>query len=195
MGCGVRMSVTDEIKARLDIVNYIQQVAPLKKAGRNYKALCPFHSEKTPSFVVNPESQTWRCFGSCAEGGDIFAFAQKYHGWSFPEALEELGKLAGVEVHQQSAEQKQQTARLDELRGLMQTAADFYHDHLWHNQEVLAYTRDQRGFSDETIETYGIGYAPDGWQNSIEYLDRTGICRSRSDRSRPGPAQRAGPRV
>jgi DNA primase len=169
-----RMSVTDDIKSRLDIVSFIQQYVPLKRAGRNYKACCPFHSEKTPSFVVNPDSQTWRCFGSCADGGDIFNFAQKYHGWSFPEALQELGKLAGVEVQQQSAEQKQQAARLDGLRGLMQVASDLYHEQLWHTEEVLRYAREKRGFSDETIQTWGIGYAPDGWQNVLTALTQLG---------------------
>ncbi|MAS35938.1 MAG: DNA primase [Anaerolineaceae bacterium] len=168
------MSVTDEIKSRLDIVNYIQQFVPLKRAGRNYKACCPFHSEKTPSFVVNPETQTWRCFGSCADGGDIFSFAQKYHGWVFPEALNELGKLAGVEVQQQSAEQKQQIERLDQLRGLMQAAADYYHEQLGYADEVLRYVRDRRGFTDETIVTYGIGYAPDGWQHTHDYMTQLG---------------------
>jgi DNA primase len=168
------MSVTDEIKSRLDIVNFIQQYVPLKRAGRNYKACCPFHSEKTPSFVVNPESQTWRCFGSCADGGDIFNFAQKYHGWSFSEALQELGKLAGVEVHQQSAEQKQQAARLDMLRGLLQAAADYFHEQLWQTADVLRYAREKRGFNDEAIQTYGIGYAPDGWQNAINILTQLG---------------------
>lgn len=168
------MSVTDEIKSRLDIVNYIHQFVPLKKAGRNYKANCPFHSEKTPSFVVNPESQTWRCFGSCAEGGDIFSFAQKFHGWAFAEALDELGKLAGVQVREQTAQQKQQAARLDELRGLTQTTADFYYQQLLRNESVLAYVRERRGFTDETIEIYGIGYAPDGWQTTRDYLAQIG---------------------
>ena len=168
------MSVTDEIKARLDIVSYIQQYAPLKKAGRNYKAACPFHNEKTPSFVVNPETQTWRCFGSCADGGDVFSFAQKYHGWDFREALHELGALAGVEVQQQSEAQRQQAARLDALRGLMQTAADFYHEQLWQNPNVLRYVRERRGFSDETLADYDIGYAPKGWQTTLEYLVNLG---------------------
>lgn len=168
------MSVTDEIKTRLDIVNYIQQFVPLKRAGRTYKACCPFHNEKTPSFVVNPESQTWRCFGSCAEGGDIFSFAQKYHGWVFSEALQELGKLAGVEIQQQSAEQKQQAARLDALRGLMQAAADYFGEQLQYAGDVLRYVREKRGFTDETIQTYAIGYAPDGWHTTLDYLKQLG---------------------
>ncbi len=164
------MSVTDEIKTQLDIVSYIHQFVPLKKAGRNFKACCPFHSEKTPSFVVNPETQTWRCFGSCAEGGDIISFAQKYHGWDFREALEALGQQAGVEVHQQSAEQKQRAEWLDSMRGLMQAAADFYQDALGRNEAVLRYVHETRGFNEETVSVYQIGYAPDGWQTTLDFL-------------------------
>src|SRR5574340_1013020 len=92
------MSVTDEIKAQIDIVELINSYTPLKKAGRNYKALCPFHQEKTPSFGVFPESGTWRCFGACGEGGDIFAFVMKKEGWDFREALRALAERAGVEL-------------------------------------------------------------------------------------------------
>src|SRR5262245_1497043 len=113
------MTVVDDIKAKLDIVSYVQQYVPLKKAGRTFKAVCPFHAERTPSFVVNPDTQTWRCFGACGDGGDIFSFAMKRHGWSFSEALQELGRQAGVEVHKQTPEQKAKDERLDALRGLV----------------------------------------------------------------------------
>ncbi|PJF33613.1 MAG: DNA primase, partial [Phototrophicales bacterium] len=117
------MSVTDDIKSRIDIASYIQRYVPsLKKAGRNYKACCPFHNEKTPSFVVNPETQTWRCFGACAEGGDLFTFAQKMHGWDFKEALRELGEQAGVQIREQTPEQKSREEHLDRLRGILTTA-------------------------------------------------------------------------
>jgi len=173
------MSTTDEIKARLDIVNYIQQYVPLKKAGRNFKACCPFHAENTPSFVVNPDTQSWRCFGACAEGGDIFSFAMKHQGWSFKEALEQLGNQAGVEVKKISPEQKQRSDSQDKLRGLLQTAADFYHTHLMSGDtpdvhETMRYVKDKRGLTDETIKQFGIGYAPQGWQNMIEVLTDLG---------------------
>lgn len=163
------MSQTDEIKSKLDIVGYIQQYASLKRAGRTYKACCPFHSEKTPSFVVNPDKQTWRCFGACNEGGDIFTFAQKYHHWSFSEALEELGRLAGVEVRPQSPLDRQKEERRERLRGLMKAASDYYHAQLLNGSsasvDVLRYAKEKRGFSDETITRYQIGYAPQGWQH------------------------------
>ena len=94
------MSVAEEIKARLDLVAYISETVSLKKAGRTFKARCPFHQERTPSFVVFPETQTWRCFGACGEGGDIFAFAMKQHGWDFKEALTNLAERAGVEIQE-----------------------------------------------------------------------------------------------
>lgn len=168
------MSVADEIKSRIDIVSYIQQHVPLKKAGRYYKANCPFHSEKTPSFIVNPDSQSWRCFGSCAEGGDLFTFAQKHHGWSFREALEELGRQAGVEVRSQTAEQRRQVERQDVLRGMLQTAADWFQERLWATPSVLDYSRARRGFSDETLREVALGHAPPGWQNLREHMQKLG---------------------
>lgn len=169
------MSITDEIKSRIDIVNYVQQFVPLKKAGRYYKACCPFHAEKTPSFVVNPDTQTWRCFGACAEGGDLFSFAMKKQGWDFREALEQLGQQAGVEVHPQTPEDRHRTDHLDKLRGMIKMAGDIYHEHLLSdaNDDVratLRYTMEKRGFSMETIKTFGIGYAPPGWQNMVDEL-------------------------
>lgn len=167
------MSLADEIKARLDIVSYVQQFVPIKKAGRLYKAPCPFHAEKTPSFVVNPDKQTWRCFGACAEGGDVFNFAQKLHGWTFKEALKELGRQVGVEVEQTTPQQRSQSEHLDALRGLMDAAAQFYHERLLDPDdptavEVLRYAREKRGFSDDTIRRFQIGYAPPGWQTLLE---------------------------
>ncbi|MFN8565700.1 MAG: DNA primase [Anaerolineae bacterium] len=173
------MSVADEIKSKLDIVQYIQRYVPLKKAGRSWKACCPFHSEKTPSFVVNENNQTWRCFGACAEGGDIFNFAMKYHNWSFTEALEELGKLAGIETRKQTPEQRQHYEELDRLRGLMKSAADYFLDQLYDAQNpaavaTLSYARNKRGLSDETIRRFGIGFAPPGWQHAIETFTALG---------------------
>lgn len=173
------MTVVDEIKAKLDIVSYIQQYVPLRKAGRSYKACCPFHVEKTPSFVVNPDTQSWRCFGACNEGGDIFSFVQKRHGWSFSEALQELGRQAGVEVRKQTPEQKAKDERLDTLRGLVKAAADYYAQSLLNEHDLraiaaLQYAREKRGFNDETIERFGIGYAPDGWHNALDHLKLLG---------------------
>jgi DNA primase len=173
------MSVVDEIKSRLDIVDYVQRTVPLKKAGRYYKAPCPFHSERTPSFVVNQDTQSWRCFGACAEGGDVFSFAMKQNGWTFSEAMTELGKLVGIETTQQTPEQKTQNEQVDRLRGLLKTIADAYHDKLFDAKDpqavaALNYARTKRGLTDETLKKFGVGFAPPGWHFALEYLTHLG---------------------
>lgn len=162
------MSAIEEIKSRLDIVQYIQQYVPLRKQGRYFKAPCPFHSENTPSFVVYEDRQSWRCFGACAEGGDIFKFAQKFHGWSFKEALEELGKRAGVEVRQQTPEQRAKGEQNDRLRALVKHAVELYHETLLNPavpgaDAALDYAHGKRGLSDATIARFQVGFAPDDW--------------------------------
>lgn len=171
------MSVTDEIKSRIDIVSYIQRHVPaLKKAGRNHKACCPFHNEKTPSFVVNPERQTWHCFGACSEGGDLFTFAQKMHGWDFKEALRELAAEADVELRAQTPEQKTAADRLDALRGLVSTAAEFFQRRLEMDDAsaVRKYIGEGRGLSDETRGAFQLGYAPESWDWLLNSLRRLG---------------------
>ncbi|MCC7450057.1 MAG: DNA primase [Anaerolineae bacterium] len=165
------MSVTEEIKARLDIVNVVSQYVQLKKAGRNYKAPCPFHAERTPSFVVFPDSGTWRCFGACGEGGDIFNFVMKKEGLDFASALKFLAEKAGVELHERSPEQVSQDERLDKLRGLLQETATFFHDKLSQpeGRSALAYAH-KRGLSDDTLNQFVVGYAPDGWRNALDHL-------------------------
>jgi DNA primase len=175
----IDLSVTDEIKSRIDLVGYIQQYVQLDRAGRYYKACCPFHHEKTPSFVVNADTQTWRCFGACTEGGDLFSFAMKYHGLSFKEALEQLGQQAGVEVRKQTPQQRTRDEHAEKLRGLLKTAADIYHEHLLSDSSdavrtTLRYTTEKRGFTLETIKNFGIGYAPPGWQNLLDELQHLG---------------------
>jgi DNA primase len=167
------MSVVDEIKSRLDIVQYISRTVPLKRAGRTFKACCPFHGEKTPSFVVDPGRQSWRCFGACSTGGDVVSFAMRQHGWTFTEALTELGKLTGVEVRPRSPEQQARDEHADRLRGLLKAAADFYHERLHDPNDpeavqTLTYAREKRGLWDDTIARFTIGYAPPGWRNALD---------------------------
>ncbi len=167
------MSTTDEIKSRIDIVSYVQRHVPsLKKAGRNHKACCPFHNEKTPSFVVNPVRQTWHCFGACAEGGDLFTFAQKMHGWDFKEALRELAAEAGVELQRQTPAQKSRSDHLEKLRGIVSSAAEFFQDALRPESAagIRSYLRDQRGLSDATVQAFQIGYAPQSWDFMLRAL-------------------------
>ena len=167
------MSTTDDIKARIDIVSYVQRFVPgLKKAGRNHKACCPFHNEKTPSFVVNPARQTWHCFGACAEGGDLFTFAQKLHGWDFKEALRELAAEAGVQLRPQTPAQKSRSDHQEKLRGIAASAADFFQSALRRDSAagVRAYLRDERGLTDGTVRDFKIGFAPQSWDFMLRAL-------------------------
>ena len=100
------MTTTEEIKSRLDIVETISKYVELKQSGSNFKGLCPFHTEKTPSFFIFPNTQTWRCFGSCATGGDLFEFHMKIENIPFIESLQTLAKDAGVELQQHQPKEK-----------------------------------------------------------------------------------------
>lgn len=174
------MNVTDDIKSRIDIVDLINAYTPLKKAGRSYKALCPFHSEKTPSFVVFPDSQTWRCFGACGEGGDIFSFMMKKEGWDFAETLRVLAEQAGVELEPVTAKQAASKETADRLRELLGEAAHFYHRHLLNSPQAYAARQyvEKRGLLPETLDRFQIGYAPEGWENTINHLTGKGYERS-----------------
>jgi DNA primase len=170
------VSVIDEIKDRLDIVEVISAYIPLQKSGRNYKALCPFHSEKTPSFVVFPDSQHWHCFGACSEGGDVFTFVMKREGWDFRTALEELARRAGVELRPRTPAQAQAEDEADRLRGLLVTAAQYYHHLLRHAPEAevaQAYVA-RRALSEETVEHFLLGYSLPGWERTRAYLTERG---------------------
>ena len=153
-----------------------RHVPDLRKAGRNHKACCPFHNEKTPSFVVNPERQSWHCFGACSEGGDLFTFAQKIHNWDFKEALRELAAEAGIELRAQTPAQKTESDRRERLRGLVNTAATFFHERLRDvdGAAALSYLRGARGLNDETMRDFQLGYAPDSWDWLLNSLRRLG---------------------
>jgi DNA primase len=170
------MSVIDEVKDRLDTVEVIRSYVPLKKAGRNYKGLCPFHSEKTPSFVVFPETGTWHCFGACGTGGDVFTFVMKQENLEFGEALRMLARRAGVELEAQSPEAAEARKRLDLLRELNQVAAAYFH-HLLRNSDEAARARaylERRGLTWETVERFQLGYALDQWDGLLRYLTDKG---------------------
>jgi DNA primase len=170
------MSVIEEVKDRLDIVEVISSYIPLQKSGRNHKALCPFHAEKTPSFVVFPESQHWHCFGACGEGGDIFTFVMKQEGWDFRTALEELARRAGVELRPRTPAQVEAEEEADRLRELLQTAAQYYNHLLRHAPEAKAaraYVA-KRELDDETVERFLLGYSLPGWDRTRDYLTGKG---------------------
>lgn len=159
------MSVIDEIKDRLDILDVISTYVPLKKAGRSYKGLCPFHNEKTPSFFVFPDSQHWRCFGACGTGGDIFSFIMKRENLDFGEALALLAAKAGVELKPRTEAEAGEGARLDRLRAIIADAAAYYHYLLMRAGEA-AMARDyltRRGLTEATWEAWQLGYSLDSW--------------------------------
>jgi len=122
------MNEIDEIKARLDIVDLISDTVTLRKSGKNYTGFCPFHSNtKTPSFVVFPETQTWRCFGACADGGDIFGFVMQREGYSFKEALEVLAQKAGIQLETYGPKSEEQDQQRQKLYELTSAAATYFH--------------------------------------------------------------------
>ena len=154
--------VVATVKSKLDIVEIIGESVPLRKAGTTWKGLCPFHGERTPSFVVTPARESWHCFG-CGLGGDIFSFVMQREGIDFPAALRLLAARAGVELDERTT---REDARKRRLREVLEAAIAFYHAVLTesrHGRTALDYLRG-RGFTDETIGTFQLGYAPDGWE-------------------------------
>jgi len=170
------MSQIDEIKSRIDIVDLIGESVKLRRTGKNYSGLCPFHNEKTPSFIVSPDRQSWRCFGQCNEGGDIFRFVMKKEGWDFKEALQEMAERAGVKLEAYKAEKPEEKEAHERLRGLLEEAVTFYRYHLSTSagKFALDYIHDKRHLSDPTIEAFGLGYAPPGWDAALKHFSTKG---------------------
>jgi len=166
------MSQLDEIKARIDIVDLIGESVKLRRSGKNYSGLCPFHNEKTPSFIVSPDRQTWHCFGQCNEGGDIFRFVMKKEGWDFKEALRALADRAGVKLEAYKAEKPEEKEAHERLRGLLEEAVTFYRYHLSTpaGKFALDYIHEKRHLSDATIETFGLGYALNSWDSVLTHF-------------------------
>lgn len=170
------MSTIDEVKSRIDIVDLVSEAGvKLRKSGRNYTGFCPFHDNKrTPAFVIWPETGTWRCFGHCNEGGDIFRFVMKKEGWDFKEALRNLAERAGVELQQYTPQQEAQKEVYENLRALLEEAVLYYRNHMLQNPDVLEYLHKKRGLTDATIETFGLGYAPRGWDKALKHFTERG---------------------
>jgi len=162
------VGATAEVKSKLSVVDVVGETVSLKKAGTTYKGLCPFHGEKTPSFVVTPVRENWHCFG-CGLGGDIFSFVMQRDGLTFPEALRQLATRAGVEIDERT---KREDARRARLRQVLETTVAFYHAVLTGSkagEPALAYLRG-RGFTDATIDTHQLGWAPGGWDQMARQL-------------------------
>lgn len=168
------MSDVDEIKSRVNIVDYIGKRVTFKKTGRNYKGLCPFHSEKTASFIVSPERQTFHCFG-CGKGGDIFSFAQEYEHIDFPEALEELAELTGVKLTRHFGDTPE--AKLKQKIFEVNHLASEYYQYILSKHKLGEKARDylkHRGVSDKSVKTFGLGYSPNSWDALSSFLKKKG---------------------
>ena len=164
------VGVAAEVKSKLTVVDVVGETVQLKKAGTTLKGLCPFHGEKTPSFIVTPGRETWHCFG-CGEGGDIFSFVMRRDGIAFPEALRRLAQRAGVEIDERTSREDAHRKRLHDV---LDTAFAFYHAVLLNSETgapALAYLRG-RGFADESIERAQLGFAPPDWDALVRTLER-----------------------
>lgn len=171
------LDVVAEIKAKLDPVDFIGRYTRLEKAGRNFRALCPFHTEKTPSFYLFPDRGTWRCFGSCGEGGDLFSFVQKRENLDFRGALRQLAQEAGVELSQESSQKR---GRAEKLAAVVSAAVDFYQRCLREpgGEEARGYIYETRGLKPEAVEAFRIGWAPNEWRVLRDYLGNRGYDES-----------------
>jgi DNA primase len=155
----------EEIKDRLDIVNVVEKYVKLKRTGKNYAGLCPFHNEKTPSFIVSPDLQRYKCFG-CGETGDIFNFLQEIENIDFPEALEKLAKEAGVELKKSPYNSKYKV-----LEEINYKATKYFYNKFKESKKAQEYMK-KRGFHKETLKNFGVGYAPKKPQLK-EYLSKS----------------------
>jgi len=154
----------EEIKNRLDIAQVIGKYVQLKQAGKNFSGLCPFHKEKTPSFIVSPDIQRYKCFG-CGETGDIFNFIQKIENIDFVEALEKLAKEAGVDLKRFEKDSKYK--RLEDINYL---STKYFYNQLKTSPIAMKYVQ-ERGFNDDSIKSFGIGYTPK-YPNLLEYIQK-----------------------
>ena len=173
MAGGFSSQILDEIRSRADIVEIVGQFVNLKRAGEHWKGLCPFHSEKTPSFTVNPKRGIFHCFG-CGVGGDAFGFLMRQDRLAFPEAVRTLAQRAGVELPTQRAPEVE--GKLEGLRRVMSLATQFYTDALWGRDGAKARTYiEGRGVDLEVARRFGLGYAPEGWNALLTQMAKEGV--------------------
>jgi DNA primase len=166
--------ITAEIKSKLPVLDVVGETVTLKRAGTVHKGLCPFHAEKTPSFIVTPDRETWHCFG-CGEHGDIFTFVMRRDGLDFREALERLAEKAGVELSERTAREDRRRKR---LREALEAAIAFYRQVLLqaHQAERARAYLEERGFTEETLERFGVGYALNNWEALSKRLRAKGFA-------------------
>ncbi|PLS81109.1 DNA primase, partial [Candidatus Saccharibacteria bacterium] len=154
------MEAKEEVRSRLNIEDVVGEYVQLKRAGRNFKGLSPFTSERTPSFIVSPDKQIWHDFSS-NKGGDVFSFVMEVEGIDFRAALELLARKAGVDLSQYQTSGNRSVAKKKErLLSVLDLAATYYQQSLLKNQNALAYIFKKRGFSKEVVQLFRLGYAP-----------------------------------
>ena len=183
--------IVAEIKSKLPVVDVVGETVQLKRAGTIFKGLCPFHGEKTPSFTVTPERETWHCFG-CGEHGDIFTFLMRRDGLDFREALGRLAEKAGVELSERSAGEDRRRRR---LREALEAAIAWYREVFLqaHQAERARSYMVERGFAAETLDRFGIGYAPNTWEAMSKRLRAKGFSDSElTDAGLASPSTRGG---
>ncbi|MDP2929917.1 MAG: DNA primase [Candidatus Omnitrophota bacterium] len=166
-------NIIDQIQARSDIVEVISRYIPLQKAGRNFKAPCPFHNEKTPSFVVSPDKQIYHCFG-CGAGGNVFSFLMKYENLEFPEVVGMLAEKAGIQLPRFGPEKRELTSLAAQLYKINEFAIQFFEECLPRSTAARDYLS-SRGISEETIKKFRIGYSPDSWDGALNYLHKKNV--------------------
>ncbi len=169
-------TVIAEIKEKIDIVDLVSNYVPLQKTGRNFRALCPFHVEKHPSFFVFPHQQRWRCFGACNTGGDIFSFLMKREGIDFGQALRLLAERAGVSLAFQKEKDELERAKELRLFEINEVAAEYFHHLLLTSPEADLARKyiTQRGLLSETVKNFQLGFSLDDWQALLKYLTGRG---------------------
>ncbi len=166
------MDEVAQIRERMDIASFISEYIPLKKMGRNFKAVCPFHNEKTPSFVVSPERQIWHCFGGCGKGGDVYSFLMEYENLEFVEALRILAKRTGI-ILKESSFQTGVSSKKEIIYKLNRIAMEFYHYVLTKHKagkKALSYLTEKRKIDLRLIETFMIGFSPKEGASLSNYL-------------------------
>lgn len=168
--------IIDEIRCASDIVSIISGYVRLKKQGRNFGGLCPFHNEKTPSFMVSPEKQIYRCFG-CGEGGNVFSFIMKRDNLGFPEAARVLAQRAGISIPEHDDPARVAKAReTEQAYDINELAKDFYH-YILKNHEAAGEARSylaNRRITPEIIDRFELGFAPPGWDNLLQFMNKKG---------------------
>jgi len=164
--------IVQEIQAKVDLLAYVSQYVTLRKRGREYVGLCPFHSEKTPSFSLNAEKRVWHCYG-CNEGGDLITFVKRYENVDFPDAIRMLATRAGIELRE-SQDFKRRRSEREAIYEANAVAKNYFADSLRKSSEARDYVK-QRGLTEATCEKFSVGFAPDSWEGLVNALTRARI--------------------